>query len=126
MIQEHVSCRLIETIVLLLTRDNIKTHANGPNIIGPNNVVTCCVRLHGTTTMLALVAYSLKPVKLLGPCKRMQHCWPTTTNNVESCSCLLRSFAWAFRLQKNSALPLTLNFGRFQMILNLDTFQLLY
>ena len=26
--------------------------------------LTCCVRLHGTTTMLALVAYSLKPVKL--------------------------------------------------------------
>ena len=32
--------------------------------------------------MLALVAYSLKPVKLLGPCKRTQHCWPTTPNNV--------------------------------------------
>ena len=26
-----------------------------PNIVGPNNVVTCCFRLHGTTTMLALV-----------------------------------------------------------------------
>ena len=26
-----------------------------PNVVGPNNVVTCCVRLHGTTTMLALV-----------------------------------------------------------------------
>ena len=26
-------------------------------------------RLHGTTKMLALVAYCLKPVKLLGPCK---------------------------------------------------------
>ena len=37
-----------------------------PNIVGPNNVVTCCIRLHGTTTMLALVAYSLKLVKLLG------------------------------------------------------------
>ena len=35
------------------------------NIAGPNNVVTCCIRLHGTTIMLALVAYSLKPVKLL-------------------------------------------------------------
>ena len=28
--------------------------------------------------MLALVAYSLKSVKLLGPCKRTQHCWPKT------------------------------------------------
>ena len=26
-----------------------------PNTVGPNNVVTCCVRLHKSTTMLALV-----------------------------------------------------------------------
>ena len=26
--------------------------------------------------MLALIAHSLKPVKLFGPCKRTQHCWP--------------------------------------------------
>ena len=96
-----------------------------PNTVGPNNVVTCCFRLHRTTSMLALVgtccvqfetgqtfrpmqtdatllanntqhfwaqhvasvcmepqqcwhlltliASSLKPVKLLGPCKRTQH-----------------------------------------------------
>ena len=69
-----------------------------PNIVGPNNVVTCCVRLHGTTTMLALVAYSLKPVKLLGPCKRTQHCWSTTPNIVGSCWHLLRPFAWALTL----------------------------
>ena len=75
-----------------------KAHTNGPNIVGSNNVVTCCVRLHGTTTMLALVAYSLKPVKLLGPCKRTQHCRQTTPNNVGSCWHLLRPFAWAFTL----------------------------
>ena len=45
--------------------ENLKAHANRPNIVGLNNVVTCCIRLHGTTTMLALVAYSLKLVKLL-------------------------------------------------------------
>ena len=45
--------------------------------------------------LLALVAYSLKPVKVLGPCKRTQHCWPTTPNNVGSCWHLLRPFAWA-------------------------------
>ena len=77
---------------------NFKAHAIGPNIVGPNNVVTCCVRLNGTTTMLAHVAHSLKPVKLLGPCKRTQHCWPTTPNNVGSCWHLLCPFAWAFRL----------------------------
>ena len=79
----------------------VKAHANGPIIVGPNNVVTCCVRLHGTTTMLALVAYSLKPVKLLGPCKRTQHCWPTTPNNVGSCWHLLRPFAWALKTHVN-------------------------
>ena len=60
----------------------LKAHANGRNTVGPN---ICCVHLHGATTMLALVAYSLKPVKLLGPCKRAQHCWPTTRSNVVTC-----------------------------------------
>ena len=72
-----------------------KAHANGRNIVDQQHATllgpTCCVRLHGTTTMLALVAYSLEPVKLLGPCKRTQHCWPktptaTTRNNVVTCS----------------------------------------
>ena len=53
------------------------------------------LRLHGTTTMLALVAYSLKHVKLLGPCKRTQHCWPTTPNNVGSCWHLLWPFIYS-------------------------------
>ena len=35
--------------------------------------------------MLALVAYGLKPVKLLGPCKRTQHCWPTMLGVVGTC-----------------------------------------
>ena len=86
----------------------IKAHANGPNIVGPNNVVAYCVRLHGTTTMLALVGTccvysSLKPVKRLGPCKRTQHCWPTTRNNVGSCWHLLRLFAWAIKAHANGA-----------------------
>ena len=49
--------------------------------------------------LLALVAYSLKPVKLLGPCKRTQHCWLTTPNNVGSCWHLLGPFAWALKIQ---------------------------
>ena len=56
----------------VVTHIAVKAHANRPNIVGqqqpnivgPNNVVTCCVRLHGITTLLALVEYSLKPVKL--------------------------------------------------------------
>ena len=52
--------------------------------------------------MLALVAYSLKPVKILGPCKRTQHCWPTATSNVGSCWHLLRPFAWVLRLKSRS------------------------
>ena len=54
------------------TRNSVgQQHAT---LLGP----TCCDRLHGTTTMLALVAYSLKPVKLLGPCKQTQRCWSKT------------------------------------------------
>ena len=59
--------------------------------------MTCCVRLHGTTTMLPLVAYSLKLVKVSGPCKWTQNCSPTAPNNVGSCWHLLRPFAWAFK-----------------------------
>ena len=47
--------------------------------------VACCWML------LRVVAQSLKPVKLLAPCKRTQHCWPTTPNIV-GCY-MLRSFA---------------------------------
>ena len=36
--------------------------------------VACCWML------LRVVAQSLKPVKLLAPCKRTQHCWLTTPN----------------------------------------------
>ena len=40
--------------------------ANNTTLLGP----TCCVCLHGTNW------------KLLGPCKRAQHCWPTTRDSV--------------------------------------------
>ena len=67
----------------------VKAHANGRNIFGQQHPKLlgpiCYVRAHGTTTMLALVAHSLKLVKLLGPYKRTQHCWPITCNNVVTC-----------------------------------------
>ena len=51
----------------------LKPHTNGRNFVGqqlsPLLDVTCCVRLH---TLLHVVAQSLKPVKLLGTCKRKQ------------------------------------------------------
>ena len=34
--------------------------------------------------LLDVAALSLIPVKLLTPCKRAQHCWPTTPNIVGS------------------------------------------
>ena len=40
---------------------------------------------------LDVAAQSLKQVKLLAPCKRTQHCWPTTPNIVECY--MLRQFA---------------------------------
>ena len=68
---------------------SLRAHANGPNIIGPNNVVTCCVRLHGTTTMLALVDWFDWFKSIRNKCQQMptlswfhangrnksQHCW---------------------------------------------------
>ena len=42
------------------------------NIVGPN-----MLRLFAwNQNNVGIVAYSLKPVKLLGQCKRTQHCWP--------------------------------------------------
>ena len=38
------------------------------------HVASVCMESQQYWHLLALVAYSLKPVKLLGPCKRTQHC----------------------------------------------------
>ena len=43
----------------------------------------CCM-------LLRVVAQSLKPVKLLAPCKRTQHWWPMTPNIIGSCCVRLR------------------------------------
>ena len=88
---------------------SLKALANGPNIVGQQHpsllgptmlclVASVCMEPQQCCHLLALVAYSLKPVKLLGLCKRTQHCWPTTPNNVGCCWHLLRPFAWALNL----------------------------
>ena len=102
------------TFVTIIIHERIvrffKAHANGRNIVGRQHptllgptklslVATICMEPQQCWHLLALVAYSLKPVKLLGPCKRTQHCWSTTPNNVGSCWHLLRPFAWAFTRQ---------------------------
>ena len=71
-----------------------------PTLLDPTMlwlVASVCMEPQQCWHLFTLVVYSLKPVKLLGPCKRTQHCWPTTPNNVGSCWHLLRPFAWAFR-----------------------------
>ena len=60
-------------------------------------VASVCMEPQQCWHLLALVAYSLKPVKLLGPCKRTQYCWPKTPDNVGSRWYLLGPFAWAFK-----------------------------
>ena len=65
-----------------------------PNIVGPNNVVTCCVRLHGTTTMLALVDTCCVQFET-GQTFRPMQTDATFYNNGGSCWHLLRPFAWA-------------------------------
>ena len=41
-------------------------------------VASACMEPQQCWHLLALVVYSLKPVKLLSPCKRTQQCWPKT------------------------------------------------
>ena len=60
------------------------------------HVVSVCVEPQQCWYLLRI--YSLKSVKLLGPCKRTQYCWPKTTNNTQQCCDLLRPFAWALTL----------------------------
>ena len=54
----------------------LKPHAKGRNIVSqqlPTLLdVTCYIRLD---ILLHVFAQSLKPVKLLAPYKRTQHCW---------------------------------------------------
>ena len=45
-------------------------------------VASVCMEPQQCLQLLALVAYILKPVKLLGPCKRTQTLW---TNNTQQC-----------------------------------------
>ena len=71
-------------------------HLHGPkSLTGFKSSIhnKCQHCLHGTTTMLALV-YSLKPVKLLGPCKRTQHCWQKNPNNTHKGPCKQTQHCW--------------------------------
>ena len=63
---------------------SLKAHANGLNIVGRQHPTllgptmlwldaSVCMEPQQYWHLLALVAYSLKPVKLLGPCKRTQY-----------------------------------------------------
>ena len=87
----------IETFTSFGTPLTVKAHANGLNIVGQRHatllgptehVASVCMEQQQCWHLLALVAYSLKPAKLLSLCKRTQHCWqktPTTRNNVVTC-----------------------------------------
>ena len=59
------------------------------------HVASVCMESQQCWHLLTFVASSLKTVKNLGPCKRMQHCWPKAPNNTQQCCDLLRPFAWA-------------------------------
>ena len=52
--------------------------ANGRNIVGCYMLGPFAHPVAFCWMLLCFVAQSLKPVKLLAPCKRAQHCWPTS------------------------------------------------
>ena len=64
--------------------------ANNTQHCWAQHVASVCMEPQQCWHLLALFAYSLKPVKLLGPYKQMQHCWLTTRNNVVTCFVRLR------------------------------------
>ena len=49
------------------------------------HVASVSAELQQCYHLLALVAYSVKPVKLLDWCKRTKHGWPKTPNNMQQC-----------------------------------------
>ena len=61
----------------------------------PNNVVSCWVRLHGTTTMLALVGTCCVQFETGQTFRPMQTDATLLANNAQQCCELLRPFAWA-------------------------------
>ena len=71
--------------------------ANNTEHCRPQHVASVCMELQKCWHLLALVSYSLKPVKLFGPCKRTQQCLPKTPNNTQQYCDLLRPFAWALK-----------------------------
>ena len=75
--------------------------------------------------LLALVAYRLKPVKVLGPCKRMQHCWLTTHNNIATCCVRLHEpffvgCFWPTMLRENFRILLEQTLVTFGVSLSFD------
>ena len=72
--------RPIQTDATLLT--------NNTQCCWAQHVESVCMEPQQCWHLFALVAYSLKPVKRLGPCKQTQHCWPTT--RLQQCCDLLR------------------------------------
>ena len=63
--------------------------ANNTQHCWAQHVASVCMEPQQCWHLLALVAYSLKPIKRLGLCKRTQHCSPETRNNVMTCCVLL-------------------------------------
>ena len=101
-----------------------KAHANRRDIVGQQHATlfgpTCCVRLHGTTTMLALIVcvffFKKKITRrvrrrfhevniVVAPCKRAQHCCATlrrSQNNRNVGTCYAKSLT-VFKLYATSA-----------------------
>ena len=79
-----------------------------PNIVGCYTLGPFAHPVAFCWMLLCFVAQSLKPVKLLAPCKRAQHCWPTSPTLLDvtwcvrlhtllhfvGCFCLLSRKVW--------------------------------
>ena len=98
-----------KTLYLKALQTDSTLLANNTQHCWAQHVASLCMEPQQCWHLLALVAHSLKPAKLLVPCKRKQHCWPKTPNNTQQCCDLLRRFAWALKLLEITILYILYN-----------------
>ena len=77
----------VDMYAKLLT-NSLKLRAKGRNIVGCYMLGPFAHPVAFCWMLLCFVAQSLKPVKLLAPCKRAQHCWPTSPTLLKVTCCV--------------------------------------
>ena len=78
-------CRMLLRVVAQSLKPVIGCVQTGTTLLTNNSQHCWMLHVASVCTPYCMLAQSLKPVILLAPCKRTQHCWLTTPNIVGSC-----------------------------------------